>query len=226
MEINDQVLLIMGSNIDPKTKDLIYIKDQLKDIDAIIATGSDNSFRYFDYYFGKYPHIFRKNRNSIAILHGNETPQDYKLLGNDIFDYYGLGCRSISKIFLPNGFKISTFFDNISPFKHVIENNKYKNNFDYILSIFLLNKEEHWHNDFLIMKESSQIASPCAVLYFEYYENNTVLKQYLNKNKDQIQCILCNEKWMNDFIPFGSSQKPGISDYPDNIDTMDFLINL
>lgn len=212
--------------IEPKIKELIYTAKQLKDIDAIIATGNDNSFRYFDYYFGKKPHIFRKNRNSVAVLNGHETKEDYVLLGNDIFDYYGLGCRNISKLFLPKGYNISTFLDNISSFKHIIDNNKYKNNFDYNLSIYLLNKEKHWHNEFVIMKESTDTASPCAVLYFEYYENKDELIKKLNNKKGGIQCIASNEKWMKEFIPIGSSQMPGVLDYPDNVDTMSFLKSL
>ena len=212
--------------IEPKTKELIYTAQQLKDIDAIIATGSDNSFRYFDYYFGKKPHIFRKNRNSIAVLNGNETKEDYNLLGNDIFDYYGLGCRNISKVFFPKEYSITTFLDNIASFKHVIDNNKYKNNFDYNLSIYLLNKEQHWHNEFVIMKESTETASPCAVLYFEYYGSKDELTKKLNKEKEKIQCIVSNEKWLEDFIPLGSSQMPELSEYPDNVDTMEFLTTL
>ena len=212
--------------IEPKTKELIYTAQQLKDIDAIIATGSDNSFRYFDYYFGKKPHIFRKNRNSIAVLNGNETKEDYNLLGNDIFDYYGLGCRNISKVFFPKEYSITTFLDNIASFKHVIDNNKYKNNFDYNLSIYLLNKEKHWHNEFVIMKESTETASPCAVLYFEYYGSKDELTKKLNHEKEKIQCIVSNEKWFEEFIPLGSSQMPELSEYPDNVDTMEFLTAL
>ena len=226
----DQILmnhiLDLLYSIDPRTKSLIYINEQFNDIDAIIATGSDNSFRYFDYYFGKYPHIFRKNRNSIAILSGDETPEDYKLLGKDIFDYYGLGCRNVSKVFLPKDYKVSTFMDNISSFNHVIENNKYKNNFDYNLSIYLLNREQHWHNDFLIMKECNYIASPCAVLFFEFYENIDALKKKIYKDKDKIQCLVSNDKCLDKAIPYGKTQEPKVSDYPDNIDTMDFLINI
>ena len=148
---------------------ITYETGKLIGFDAVIATGSNNAARYFDHYFSSYPHIIRKNRNGIAVIEGNETNDEMIALGKDMLQFFGLGCRNVSKVFLPKGYKISTFMDNISSFDHVIENNKYKNNFDYNLSIYLLNKEKHWHNDFLIMKESNYIASPCAVLFFEFY---------------------------------------------------------
>src|SRR3972149_3042639 len=160
-------------------------------ISAFIATGSNNSARYFEFYFGKYPHIIRKNRNAIAILDGTETEDDLKNLGKDIFQYFGLGCRNVSKIFIPQDYNLDEFFSAIVDFGDVINHNKYYNNHIYYRTIYLLNKEKFLDNNFLMLKESEQIASPVATLYYERYKTKEELFKKLESQKDNIQCVVC-----------------------------------
>ncbi len=200
--------------------------DRLKNFNAVIATGSNNTSRYFEYYFSSVPHIIRKNRNSIAILSGQESPQDLKALGNDIFDYFGLGCRNVSKIYVPKGYDFGVFFESIEKFKYVGDHHKYNNNYDYNKSIFLVNLDKHLDNGFLLLKEDSRLASPLAVLYYEQYEDLKQLEHDLEQKSEQIQCIVSNLKSDLRVFPFGESQHPGLWDYADNIDTMTFLQSL
>jgi len=164
--------------------------ERLIDFDAVIATGSNNSSRYFEYYFGKVPHIIRKNRNSVALLTGNETPKQLYNLGHDIFDYFGLGCRNVSKLLIPRDYNIATFFEAIEPYKDIINHNKYNNNYGYNQSIFLVGSEQHLDNNFLILKENESLASPLAVLYYEYYNDLASVEKTLDTIADDIQCIV------------------------------------
>lgn len=212
----------MLTEIEPRFKNFIrFTEHKLDKIDAVIATGSNNSARYFKYYFGKYPHIIRKNRNSLAILTGKETMEELKPIGNDIFLYFGLGCRSVSKIFVPENYDFKFFFNAIFDWQNVIHHHKYANNYTYNKALYLMNKIRLWDNGFLLLKEDSGLSSPVAVLYYEYYRNETELCDRLKKEKESIQCIVSEKH-----IPFGKAQHPGLWDYADKADTMDFLLNL
>ncbi|MES2428557.1 MAG: acyl-CoA reductase [Bacteroidota bacterium] len=202
--------------------------ERLVDFDAVIATGSNNSSRYFEYYFGKVPHIIRKNRNSVAVLTGNETPAQLYNLGHDIFDYFGLGCRNVSKLLIPKGYHIATFFEAIEPYKDIINHNKYNNNYGYNRSIFLVGSEQHLDNNFLILKENESQASPLAVLYYSYYDDLTSAEKTINTAADAIQCVVTTAplKVKSQIVNFGQSQHPQLWDYADGIDTMDFLVGL
>jgi hypothetical protein len=212
--------------IEPGFELQISYIDRLKDFDAVIATGSNNTSRYFDYYFSKVPHIIRKNRNSVAILNGEENKEELKALGHDVFDYFGLGCRNISKLYVPKGYDFRKFFESIEEFKSVADHHKYNNNYDYNKSIFLVNQDKHLDNGFLLLKEDSRFVSPLAVLYYEEYQNIEQLGLELIKNEDLIQCIVSNSKLPLSTIPFGQSQCPGLFDYADGVDTMKFLREL
>jgi hypothetical protein len=220
----DPDLIVFISNIlcdiNPGFRKKINFTDGLlAGFDAVIATGSDNSSRYFEYYFGRYPHIIRKNRNSIAIIDGSETNEELSRLGSDVFSYFGLGCRSVSKIFLPEGYEPAELKISWSEYNHVIYHNKYANNYDYNKAIFIVNKNEFTDTGFLLLRRCSGISSPVAVLHFEYY--NTINNVYLEieKMKTKIQCIIGRNE-----IPYGGAQWPHLWDYADGTDTVDFLL--
>ncbi|MCF6365934.1 MAG: hypothetical protein L3J35_06985 [Bacteroidales bacterium] len=213
--------------IEPNFKNYIRISEnKLENFDAVIATGSNNSARYFEYYFGKYPHIIRKNRNSVAVLTGNETDKELQLLSDDIFLHFGLGCRSVSKLFLPDNYNLDNIFKNSLKHKEIINHNKYANNYDYNRAIYMMNLIEFKDNGVMLMKEDVNLASPVSVVYYEYYSKIETVKQRLELEKNKIQCIVADSKIISDAIPFGKSQKPMLWDYADNIDTLNFLVRL
>jgi len=214
--------------IEPLLAERIVYADKLKDFDAIIATGSNNTSRYFEYYFGKVPNIIRKNRNSVAVLDGNETKEEILALGHDIFDYFGLGCRNVSKVYLPEGYEIRNFFEPLEPFHTIINHFKYNNNYDYNKSIYLVNSIAHFDNGFVLLKEDEGLSSPLAVLYFEYYKDLGQLNAKLSAMQSDIQCVVSHADLQLESEPvnFGQSQHPGLWDYADNIDTIAFLRNL
>jgi hypothetical protein len=214
------------SEIEPLFTEQFEFIERLKDFDAVIATGSNNTSRYFEYYFSKVPHIIRKNRNSIAFLNGNENREELKSLGHDIFDYFGLGCRNVSKIYVPKGYNFNTFFESIEEFKSVADHHKYNNNYDYNKSIFLINMDKHLDNGFLLLKEDKRMASPLAVVYYEEYESIQEAEIELLANEDGIQCIISRSDLSMNVLPFGQSQRPGLWDYADGVDTMAFLRGL
>ncbi len=202
-----------------------FTEDTIKDFDAIIATGSNNTARYFEYYFSKYPHIIRKNRNGVAVLAGNENSDAFKKLGSDICTYYGLGCRNITKIYIPVGFAPEKLFEAIEPYKEVLfAHNKYMNNHSYHRSIFLLNKTPHLDNDVFLLTESEQYSSPIPVLYYEFYKNIETLQHKLLQDDEFIQCVATDAFKGKKTVPLGSTQSPGLDDYADGIDTLKFLI--
>jgi hypothetical protein len=214
--------------INPKIKDKIEIVDgAIKNIDAIIATGSNNSARYFDYYFGKYPNIIRKNRNSVAILSGNESESDLKFLAKDIFNYYGLGCRNVSKLFVPQNYNFNQFFESIFEFGEVINHNKYGNNYEYNRAVYLMNSVPLLDNNFLLLKEDESLSSPIGVLFYEFYSEIEQVKNKIRNNSDKIQCVVCDKNInFTNSVNFGESQQPGLLDYADGVDVMDFLTKL
>jgi hypothetical protein len=209
-------------HFEPRFQNLISIADgKLRGFDAIIATGSNNTSTYFQYYFGKYPNIIRKNRTSLAVLTGKESAADLKNLGKDIFFYYGLGCRNAGKLLVPQGYDFKLFFESIIEYGFVIDNNKYANNYDYHRALFLLEQQAFLDNNFLIVKESGDLHSPVATLYYSYYKDYSEAKTFLEANKEQLQCVIGAE-----YIPFGYSQHPVITDFADNINTYEFLLSL
>lgn len=203
-----------------------FQENKVSDIDAVIATGSNNSARYFEYYFGKYPHIIRKNRNSIAVLDGTETKEELQLLGTDIFQYFGLGCRNISKLFVPEGYGFDTFFEAMYVHQEIINNNKYANNYNYNRAIYLMKGAKFLDNNFLLLKEDKAIASPVAVLFYEQYKDWKQLTDRLKTDATSIQCVISKNKKIKNAIEPGQAQYPSLSDYADGEDTMKFLINL
>lgn len=214
--------------IEPAFEGLIeFTEGQLKSMDAVIATGSNNSARYFEYYFGKYPHIIRKNRNSIAVLNGKETTTELKELSHDIFNYFGLGCRNVSKLFVPKNYSFNTFYESIFEYQHVVSNNKYANNYEYNRTLYLMNSDSSLlDNNFLLLKQDVSYSSPIGVLFYEYYENVNDLIRRLEADKEQIQCIVSTMPEIKNAIPFGQAQCPTLNDYADGVDTMKFLIDL
>jgi hypothetical protein len=213
-------------HINPEFQKIIHIEDLLKGKDAYIATGSDNSARYFDYYFGKYPHVIRKNRTSVAVLNGKESIDDLKLLGTDCFQYFGLGCRNISKLYVQSEKQLIQFLDAIQDFSIELNHHKYVNNYDYNKSIYLVNKVPHLDNGFVLLKESDQLVSPISVLHYEFYENEETLLQKLELLNDKIQCVVSKEAWFSTSFSFGTAQCPALGEYADGVDTLEFLLNL
>lgn len=202
--------------------------ERLENFDAVIATGSNNTSRYFDYYFGKVPNIIRKNRNSIAVLTGNETAEQLHELGHDIFDYYGLGCRNVSKLLVPDGYNFNFFFESIEDYNPIIHHHKYNNNYDYNKSIYLVNSDKHFDNGFLLLKQDERLTSPLAVLYFGNYADIKDAERIINTESEKIQCIVSGASLNvnNQVVTFGQSQQPKLWDYADGIDTMEFLSKL
>ncbi len=213
-------------DIEPRFRRAVTFEEMLKGKDAYIATGSDNSARYFNYYFGKYPHIIRKNRTSVGIFNEQETVEDYKGLARDVFQYFGLGCRNVSKIYIRQSASLNAFLDSIGELNFLSSHHKYLNNYDYNKSIFLVNKEAHLDNGFLLLKESEELVSPIGVLYYEFYQNEEDLKQKLELVKDKIQCIVSKDAWYEGSFPFGEAQCPALDDYADGVDTIAFLKQL
>ncbi len=202
-----------------------FTEEKLIGFDAVIATGSNNTARYFEYYFGKYPHVIRKNRNSIAVLSGNETPEQLKGLTDDIFRYFGLGCRNVSKIFVPENYDFKAFFKAVFTWKEIIHNNKYINNYDYNKAVYLLDGEKMLDNEFLLLKKDTGFSSPIAVVFYERYKNFQEIENLILNNEEKIQAIV-SEIGIKNEIPFGSSQKPKLWDYADGVDTLAFLLKI
>lgn len=194
---------------------------KVSEVDAVIATGSNNSARYFEYYFRNYPHIIRQNRNGVAVISGDESMEDLGRLGLDIFTYFGMGCRSVSKLLVPSGYDFSLFFAAMERFSEVMQHNKYMNNYDYHRALFLLNNEAFLTNNFLILRQNESIASPVSVLHYAYYPDRKEVEHHLELEAQKIQCVVGRG-----YLPFGTAQVPGLSDYGDGVDTMKFLSGL
>jgi hypothetical protein len=192
----------------------------LKNCGAYIATGSNNSARYFEYYFAKYPHIIRRNRTSVAILDGTETPAELEALADDVMLYFGLGCRNVTKVFVPENYNFDPLLKALRKYLHLADHHKYKNNYDYNLALVLLGNAVHIAADNIILQESSSVFSPISVLHYSYYTDAAALGEELKVNND-LQCIVGHG-----FTPFGMAQQPSLSDYADGVDTMQFLTGL
>jgi hypothetical protein len=205
--------------------DIKFTEEKLTDFDAVIATGSNNTARYFDYYFKDKPNIIRKNRNSIAILEGNETAEDLELLSDDIFRYFGLGCRNVSKLFVPKSYNFDAFFKAIYKWNGLINDSKYANNYDYNKAVYLMSEFDMLENGFFMIKEDQSYSSPIATLFYEYYDDEHQLLEKINADADLIQCTVTN-KVIPGKIDFGQSQHPKLNDFADGINTFDFLKSL
>lgn len=203
----------------PETSQYFEIKEMLKGCDAYIATGSNNTAKYFEYYFRKYPHIIRKNRTSVAIISGTETAETLKQLADDIFLYFGLGCRNVTKIFVPAGYDFIPMLDAFKKYDHLIENHKYKHNYDYNLAMHIVNQKFYMTNGSIILSENQSAFSPISQLNYQYYNHTDEIYQSLNP--EEIQAITGTAK-----IPFGTLQSPTLADYADGVDTIQFLKNL
>lgn len=205
---------------DAETANMVSFAEMLKGCDAYIATGSNNSSRYFEYYFSKYPHIIRRNRTSVAILDGNETAEELSALADDVYQFFGLGCRNVTKIYVPKDYDFLPLLENFKKYNDVFEHNKYKNNYDYQLAILIINKKFYMTNGSVILNENPGLFSPISVLHYEYYDRKEDIENFLANNHD-VQCIVGHQH-----LRFGKAQEPGILDFADGVDTMKFLVNL
>jgi len=224
---NDQHLLPFLAKyliaLEPEFQDYItFVDGKLENFDAVIATGSNNTSRYFEYYFKDKPSIIRKNRNSVAVLTGKESKEDLVNLGEDIFRYFGLGCRNVSKLFVPKGYVFDPFFEALFEYQEVIHYEKYANNYDYNKAVFLMSNFKLLDNGFLTIKEDTSYASPISSVFYEFYDDEKELLSRLQNDAEQIQCIVSKAAIPNS-IPFGKSQKPELWDYADDVDTLTFL---
>ena len=227
---NDTVLLPFLAeqlmHFEPSLKDSIqFVDGKFDHFDAVIATGSNNTSRYFEYYFGKKPNIIRKNRNAIAVLTGKESEKELTALGEDIFRYYGLGCRNVSKVFVPKDYNFDRLFNALFPHKDIINQHKYANNYEYNKAVYLMSEFKILDNGFLVLKEDQGFASPIASLFYEHYDSLDDLKCLLMDRKEDIQCLV-SHKLFDAEVPFGETQKPQLQDYADGVDTMEFLLQL
>lgn len=225
---NDQFLLPFLAKyliaVEPNLSNRItFVEGKLENFDAVIATGSNNTARYFEYYFKNKPSIIRKNRNSVAVLNGEETKDQLIALGEDIFRYFGLGCRNVSKLFVPKGYSFNAFFEAIFEYQDIIHYEKYANNYDYNKAVFLMSNFKLLDNGFLTIKEDSSYASPISSVFYEFYENLEDLQIRLESESEQIQCIVSN-KLVKNSIDFGETQRPNLWDFADNVDTISFLL--
>jgi len=216
--------------IDPTVRDRSAIIERLEGFDAVIATGSNNTNRYFDYYFRDYPKILRRSRSSVAILNGTETDEELFGLADDIFMYFGFGCRNVSKLYVPEGYEITRLFPYFDRYKWMHGHTKYMNNYDYNRALLLMNRTAHLANEIIMLEENTGISSPVSVLYYEVYKNVKSIEEMIKYNIDSIQCIVSNESTvsetdMEDIVKFGHTQLPELWDYADNVDTMLFIFH-
>ncbi|TGD59401.1 acyl-CoA reductase [Flavobacterium humi] len=227
---DDQHLLPFLANYlisaEPRFKNRItFAEGKLENFDAVIATGSNNTARYFEYYFKDKPSIIRKSRNSVALLTGKETTDDLTLLGEDIFRYFGLGCRNVSKLFVPQGYDFTHFFESVFVYQDIIKYEKYANNYDYNKAVFLMSLYKLLDNGFMTIKEDTSYASPISSVFYEFYDDLETVKAKLEEEAEQIQCVVSNNLTPNS-VAFGQTQKPKLWDYADNVDTIAFLTSL
>lgn len=225
-EILPKKLLETLAEISPEMASKVTIADgKLENFTHVIATGSDNSARYFEYYFGKYPNIIRKNRNSVAIINGDESEDELRALGKDIFRYFGLGCRNVSKIYLSDKVEPKDLLDKLEDWNPIGNHNKYFNNYEYHKAIFLVEKMAHLDNGFLLVREEPSLGCPVGVLHYQTYGTLDQMKAEVEIHKDSIQCLVASENLgFENSVPFGKAQSPELWDYADGVDTMEFLL--
>jgi hypothetical protein len=213
-------------NVDDRWKKSILFTERLNNVDAVIATGSDNSARYFEQYFKSIPKIIRKNRTSVGVIMGEENQNEYELLAHDIFSYFGKGCRNVSKLYIPDNFDMQNLVEPFNQFQTLIDHNKYANNYIYQKTIRIISSKPFIDLGFALMVGSEELVSAVGVLYYQYYSNPAQLEQVLNNQVDKIQCIVSARGWLRKSIPFGKAQQPTLNDYADNVDTLKFLLSL
>jgi len=220
-------LLKLLERYDARTAAYFQIVEFLKDFDATIATGSNNSARYFEAYFGKLPHIIRKNRTAVAVLTGAETREELMALGEDIFQYFGLGCRNVSKVYVPRGYDFHLLMEVLYDFRKIAMNSKYKNNFDYNYSLYILNRQPHLASDSILLLEDPSLQSRIATLHYEFYDDLETVEHDIQVHTDEVQCVVSKDKVLkNKTLPFGRAQQPALADYADGVDTVQFLLSL
>ena len=213
--------------IEPRFAERISFVDRVANFDAIIATGSDNSARYFEYYFSKYPHILRKNRNSVAVLTGEETDGELRALANDIYLYFGLGCRSVSKLFVPKGYDFVLFLRILTQVsKPIAQHHQFNNNLDYQKAVHLMNKLFYMDAGTFLLTENQNYASPIGMVYYEYYDDLDAVGRRLEEDAGLLQCIVSRNPRITHAEPFGSAQSPTLTDYPDGVDTLRWLFSM
>lgn len=212
--------------INPSFAGQILFEERLKNVDAVIATGSDNTARYFEYYFRNIPHLIRKNRGSCAVIMGEESEKELIELGKDVFSYFGLGCRNVSKLYLPEGFDIKRLMKAWEVYHEVVNHHKYSNNYTYQRTILLMNLIHFYDNGAVILIENDSLVSPISLLYYEYYQTLDDLKTKIDWLKEKIQCIVSANGWYNKGVSFGKAQHPQLWDYADNVDTITFLTSV
>jgi hypothetical protein len=199
------------------------IVEKLENFDAVIATGSNNTARYLEYYFKDHLSVIRKNRTSIAVLKGDETEEELQFLADDIFRYFGLGCRNVTKLLIPNDMKVDRLFESFVKYQDIINHNKYANNYDYNRAVYLLNQDLFWDNNFVMLREDEKLFSPLSVVNFSRYETLEDAKQFIEDNKSEIQTIVAKPELGFESVGFGETQNPSLDTYSDNVDTMAFL---
>ncbi|MDX1478708.1 MAG: acyl-CoA reductase [Saprospiraceae bacterium] len=212
---------------EPRVEQQFEIVDKLSGFDAVIATGSNNSARYFKQYFGKYPHIIRMNRNAVAVLGGDESEEQLHGLCEDVFRYFGLGCRSVSHLFVPEGYDFDLLKKVLKEYEHYNQHDKYRNNLDYNTAIYILNKEQHIGLPNLLLAQKDQLISPVGCLYYSLYTSSEALERRLLAQADEIQCVVSDLKFTQvRTVPLGQAQQPALDDYADGVNTLDFLFDL
>jgi len=209
--------------IEPRFASFIFFVPLLKNVEALIATSNNETARNLEMYFSKKPHLIRKAQNSLGILTGKETPAELKRLGNDIFGYYGLSTRSVSKVLVPAGYIFNTFFETIETFSYMLDHHRYQNNYDYNKSLLLVNQVSHLDNGFLLVTPSEEYISPISVLFYREYKNPQELKNIVMASQNKTQCLVSADGWYEHSIAFGQTQNPALWDYAEGIDTMAFL---
>ncbi len=232
LSAQDRVLLPVFAGIlvkiDYRWSEMIsFTEGRMEAFDAVIATGSNNTARYFQYYFSKYPHIIRKNRNSLAVITGEESDQELQALYQDIFQYYGMGCRNVSMVMIPQGYNLPGLFDKWENMPLPTDHYKYKNNYDYYRSIYLVNSQPFLDTGYVSVLRSDSLASPLSVVHYQEYSNFSEVEAFAEKNQSEIQCIVSKAPIKGFLVlPPGDAQQPGIRDYPDGVDIVEFLLAL
>jgi hypothetical protein len=218
-------LLKLMEKWEPEMQGWVETVERLKGFDMVIATGSNNSARYFEAYFGKVPHIIRRNRNGVAVLSGNETPEELRELGKDVFTYFGLGCRNVAKLYVPEGYQFEPLLEALHEYREIVLHEKYKHNFDYNYALFILNKVPHKANGCILLKEDDSLASRIACLHYAFYKSKEAVERELEERREEVQCVVAHPGYLSiPVLPFGDTQRPRLDDFADGVDTMEFLV--
>jgi len=208
--------------LDVQIQNVVSFSENLKGCDAYIATGSNNTGRYFDYYFGKYPNIIRNNRTSVAILDGSETDFELKALANDIQLYFGLGCRNVTKLYVPTNYNFIPLLETLKQYDYFFEFHKYKHNYDYQLALLMLSNQFYMTNGSIVLAENTSIFSPVSQVNYQYYNEVEIENLYTElQENESVQCVVGKKG-----VEFGKAQQPSLIDYADGVDTLQFLKSL